>query len=99
MFTRQQLIAELPCLAAANTAPLEVVEFGHQDFDSPCSEQCLWAFRGLKRDFARGLLFWVKTLQAQGWEGRESYFTSYAESGLWQTKRGQATLRRETMQK
>ncbi len=61
---------------------MEVVEFGHQDFDAPCSEQYMWAFRGAKQDFASGLLFWVKTLQAQGWEGRESCFAPYAEGGL-----------------
>jgi hypothetical protein len=82
VFTRQELIAELPCLAAAAAPPLEVAEFGHQDFESPCSEQCIWAFRGHKRDFAGGLLFWVKTLQTQNWEGRESYFAGYAEGGL-----------------
>jgi hypothetical protein len=81
VFTREELVAELPRLAAADAPPLEVVEFGHQDFESPCSEQCIWAFRGLKRDFPSGLLFWVKALQAQGWEGRESYFVQYAEAG------------------
>jgi hypothetical protein len=82
VFTRQELAAELPRLAVADAPPLEVVEFGHQDFESPCSEQCIWAFRGLKGDFASGLLFWVETLRAQGWEGRESYFAGYAEAGL-----------------
>jgi hypothetical protein len=81
VFTRQELLAGLPRLTAADTPPLEVVEFGHQDFESPCSEQCIWAFRGLKRDFPSALLFWVKTLQAQGWEGRESHFVQYAEAG------------------
>src|SRR5262249_12540912 len=35
-----------------------------------------------KRHFPSGLLFWVKTLQTQGWEGRESYFAGYAGAGL-----------------
>jgi hypothetical protein len=82
VFTRQELVAELPQWAATDAPALEVVEFGHQDFESPSSEQCIWAFWGLKRDFASGLLFWVKTLQAQSWEDRLSYFAGYAEAGL-----------------
>jgi hypothetical protein len=61
---------------------MTVVEFGHQDFDPPCSEQAVWAFSGSRADFQSGLHFWIKTLQAQGWEGRESAFTGYAEAGL-----------------
>jgi hypothetical protein len=82
VFTRQELAAELTRLAFTDAPPMEVVEFGHQDFASPCSEQCVWAFRGRKQEFPGGLLFWVKTLQAQGWEGRQTYFAPYAEAGL-----------------
>src|SRR5438034_906303 len=63
---------------------MEVAEFRPQNFYVACSEQCIWVFRGSKQDFVSGLLFWVKTLQAQGWEGRESYFAPYAEDGLCQ---------------
>jgi hypothetical protein len=76
------LIAKLTDYAAADSPPLEVVEFGNLDFQPPCSEQYIWAFRGAKRDFKDGLLFWIKSLQAQGWEGRESYFAPYAGSAL-----------------
>lgn len=79
MFTRQELIAELPRLAAADAPPLEVALV-----EGPEWEESLWAFRGWKRDFASGLLFWVKALQAQDWSGRESYFRPYTESGLCQ---------------
>lgn len=82
MFTRRELTAELTRLAAAAAPPLETVEFGNQDFTSPVSEQYIWAFRGAKADFESGLLFWVKTLQAQGWAGREAYFEPYAAAGL-----------------
>jgi hypothetical protein len=82
MFTRKDLVSELARLTGTVTPPLEVVEFGSQDFITPSCEESIWAFRGSKRDFADGLLFWVKTLQAQGWEGRESYFLPYAQSGL-----------------
>jgi hypothetical protein len=82
MFTRQELIAELPRLAAAASPPLEVVEFDSGHFTSPSGEEQIWAFRGSKRDYPSGLLFWVKSLQAQGWEGKESYLISYAEGGL-----------------
>ena len=82
MFSQRDLIAELPRLTAADSSPWKVVEFGNQDFHAPCSEQSIWAFQGPKRDIASGLCFWVKTLQAQGWEGRESYFAPYAERAL-----------------
>jgi hypothetical protein len=83
MFTRKELVVELPGLSASAPRPLEMVEFGHQDFTSSCSEQCIEVFRGSKQGFPTGgLLFWVKTLQAQGWEGREAYFLPYGETGL-----------------
>ncbi|MDR3637840.1 MAG: hypothetical protein P4L84_28800 [Isosphaeraceae bacterium] len=82
MFSQQELISELPRLADAVSPPMEIAEFSNQDFEPPCSEQKLWAFRGFKTEFASGLRFWIKTLQAQGWDGRESYFMPYAEAGL-----------------
>jgi hypothetical protein len=82
MFTRKELVAELPGLSASAPRPLEIVEFGHQDFTASCSEQCIKAFRGNKLDFASALHFWVDTLQAQGWEHREADFLPYAEAGL-----------------
>jgi len=82
VFTREELIAALPGLASSPMPLLEVVEFGNLDFTIPGSEQTIWAFRGSKRDFASGLLFWVKTLQAQ--DIREGYFISYATAGLCQ---------------
>lgn len=82
VFTRTELVAELPRLAAVPPPPVEGVEFGHQDFTSSCSEQCIEAFRGTRQDFPTGLHFWVKTLQALGWEGRQAHFLPYAESGL-----------------
>jgi hypothetical protein len=82
VFTRQELIGELSRLVDAESPPLEVVEFDSQHFAVPSAEERIWAFRGSKRDFPSGLLFWVKTLQAQGWQGRETYFTPYTEGGL-----------------
>lgn len=82
LFTRAELTAELRRWMAAPAAPVEVAEFGHQSFTSPASEQSVDAFVGAKRDFAGPLHFWVKTLQAQDWAGRESAFVPYAESGL-----------------
>jgi hypothetical protein len=35
MFTRQELIAELPRLAAADSPPLEVTQFGSKEFIAP----------------------------------------------------------------
>lgn len=82
MFSRHDLTTELPRISALNSPPMTVVEFGHQDFVSRCSEQLVWAVRGSRADFESGLHFWIKILQAQGWEGREAYFTGYAEAGL-----------------
>lgn len=82
MFTRQELRAEWPRLVATGVPPLEIAEFGHQDIGAPGSEQEIWAFRGLKRDFASGAMSWVKTLQVQGWEGRQTALAGYTEAGL-----------------
>jgi hypothetical protein len=82
VFSRQELIAELPRLASADSPPLEATQFDSQDFITPDCEECIRTFRGWKRDFASGLLFWVKALQSQGWSGRETYFQPYAEVGL-----------------
>ena len=82
MFSRQDLIAELPRLAALAAPPMEVTEFDQWDFESPSSEEEIWVFRGAKQDFDNGLLFWIKTLQAQDWQGREAYFAPYAEAGF-----------------
>jgi hypothetical protein len=49
VFTREELVAALPTLSVVDSPPMEIVEFGHQDFESSCSEQCIWAFRGLKQ--------------------------------------------------
>lgn len=82
MFTRQELIAELPHLAVADAPPLEVAQFDGRDFITPDCEESIWVFCGSKRDFTSGLLFWVKALRAQGWSGREEYFLPCAEGGL-----------------
>ncbi|HYH69631.1 MAG TPA: hypothetical protein VD866_33350 [Urbifossiella sp.] len=83
MFTREDLVTGLDRLAVAPAPPLEMVEFGHQDFTSPCSEQLIEVCSGLKADFDSPLLFWVKALQAQDWAGREARFTAYTLLGLY----------------
>jgi len=75
VFTRDELVAQLPRLLAVDSPPLEVVEFGHCDFTIQGTEQSIWAFRGYKRGFASGLLFWVKCLQAEGWESEHAQRT------------------------
>jgi hypothetical protein len=82
MFTRNELVAELPRLSASAPRPLEIVEFGHHDFTASCSEQCIEVFRGSKQDYATALHFWLKTLQSQGWQHREADFLPYAQAGL-----------------
>jgi hypothetical protein len=81
MFSRHQLLSELPRLAGAPLPPLEQIQYTPDDFDTPSAEEEVWAFRGDKRDFASGLLFWVKSLQSEGWMEREEYFLPYAELG------------------
>ena len=88
MITRHELVGELPRLIAAAAAPLEVAEFEPQDFDPERSEQFVRAIRGWKQDFSSGLHFWVKSLQARGWEGRESYLLPYAQAGLCEPMSG-----------
>jgi hypothetical protein len=82
LFTRRLLLAELPRLAAQPRRPLEVVRFGAEDFASPCSEQSFEAHRGEKRHFPGALEFWIGSLRAQDWRGREEYFIPYAQGGL-----------------
>jgi len=82
MFTREDLVAGLDRLAAAPSPTLVLVEFGHQDFTSRCSEQMIEVCSGRKADFDSLLLFWVKALQAQDWAGRQERFTAYALAGL-----------------
>ncbi len=82
MFSRQDLVAELTALSIVQSPPLEIVEFSHKDFESPGSEQSIEVFRGFKRDFASSLLFWIETLRAQDWQGREPNFAPYATSAL-----------------
>jgi hypothetical protein len=82
MFTRRELLEAIPRLVEAAPPPMQAVEFDQYAFESPASEQTIWAFRGAKADFSSAALFWVKTLQAQGWEGRADRFVPYAETAL-----------------
>jgi hypothetical protein len=66
-------------LLAADSPPIEALEFGHCDFTIPGTEQCIWVFQGHKRDFASGLLFWVKCLQAEGWESEQQSLIQHVQ--------------------
>jgi hypothetical protein len=65
MFSLQELVAAIPSVVAVNSPPLEIVQFGNYDFESPCSEQSISVFDGRKGDFADWVTFWIRTLQAQ----------------------------------
>lgn len=82
MIARRELIAEWRALTEVPSPPLEFVEFGNQDFRSTCSEQVIRVVRGARADFASGLLFWIKAMEATDWFGPEPYFTAYAEAAL-----------------
>jgi hypothetical protein len=79
---RQELLTVWRAQTGVPSPPLEVVEFGNQDFTSPCSEQTIRAVRGARVEFASGLLFWVKAMEATDWFNPEPYFTTYAEAAL-----------------
>lgn len=82
MFTKELLLADYWNYSVRNFPPLEVVEFGNQDFDLPCSEQYVWRSRGSKSNFENGLFFWVKCLQSQGCDFSTALVTAYVKSGL-----------------
>ena len=82
MFSRQQLIAELPLSCAQASPALDHARFVQDDFETPESEEEIWAFRGSKRDFPNPVLFWIKALQSQDWSERDSYFRQYLQEGL-----------------
>jgi hypothetical protein len=82
MIEKHELFSGWRALTGVSSPPLEVVTFGQQDFTSPCSEQMIWAVRGTRADFASGLLFWVRAMEATEWFNTEPYFTTYAESAL-----------------
>jgi len=82
VFDKREFFADWRTLTGVPSPPLDVVEFGHRDFTSPCSEQMIRAVRGASADFARGLLFWIKAMEATDWFESEPHFTRYAEAAL-----------------
>ena len=82
MFSREGINSNLLTLMKRDPPPLEITEFHHQDFESPYSEQSIFAAAIKKQYCEDGLFFWIKTLQAQDWSGREERFIPYAESAL-----------------
>jgi hypothetical protein len=82
MFDKQELLTRWHALSGSPSPPLEVVEFGNTDFTSPCSEQHIRVVRGAHADFADGLQFWIKAMEATDWYNVEPYFTTYAEAAL-----------------
>ena len=82
MFDKQQFLAEWRALTGTPSPPLEVVEFGHEDFTSRGSEQMIRVVRGARADFASGLQFWIKAMEAIDWYDVKPRFTTYAESAL-----------------
>jgi hypothetical protein len=79
---RDELLAGWRALTGVPSPPLEVVEFGNQDFIPPSSEQMIRAVRGIRTDFPSGLLFWVKAMETTGSFSPGPYFTGYAEAAL-----------------
>lgn len=82
MFDRRELLSGWRSLTGVASPPLEVVEYGSHDFTSPCSEQQIRAVRGSRADFAGGLQFWIKAMEATDSHNMEPYFTTYAEAAL-----------------
>jgi hypothetical protein len=82
MFEKRELVAGWRTRTEVASPPLQVLEFGPNDFTSASSEQVIRAVRGVRADFADGLLFWVKAMEASKWNGTQQYFTSYVEAAL-----------------
>jgi hypothetical protein len=82
MIEKHELVSGWRALTGVTSSLIEAVAFGNQDFTSPCSEQMIWVVRGMRADFASGLFFWVKAMEATEWFNTEPYFTTYAESAL-----------------
>jgi hypothetical protein len=82
MFDRQELLSGWRARTEVRSPPLEVLEFGNQDFTSPCSEQSIRVVRGARLDFTDGLLFWVKAMEATDWFAPKPHFTRYTEAAM-----------------
>lgn len=82
LFTSQELIADSHWLAASEPLPIEIARFHKCHFESPSSEEFIVVSRGSKRVFSSGLLFWIQTIQADDWSGREKYFIPRLQVGL-----------------
>lgn len=82
MFTHQELIERLSEVAVTAAPPIEAIEFNQHAFDSPSSEQTIWAVRGSKNDFPNAKIFWVKSLRVQDWYSAVGYFEPYVEQAL-----------------
>jgi hypothetical protein len=85
LFTRQEIAATLSELAALQPLPIEIVRFDQLDFETPSSEESIVAAHGSQQVFSSGLLFWIKTIQAEDWLGhRAKYFVPHVQAGLCQ---------------
>ncbi len=62
--------------------PIQQVEYTHDDFKFPGSEQMIDLHRAKKIDFDNTLQFWVHSLRSQDWNG-SNQFLRYAQSGAF----------------
>jgi hypothetical protein len=84
MIIRAEWLANYRKLASEALPAIEVVEFEHNDFKSPASEQMIWTGCGVRANFSSGMLFWMKAMEASERLSPEPYFTTYAEAALCQ---------------
>jgi hypothetical protein len=89
MFSREALLEKLETIVHTGTDfrdfvsdRIQVLEFGHTDFNSSSSEENIIVHRGSRSDFSDALGFWLASLFSQDWLGREKYALPYASEGL-----------------
>jgi len=60
---REALYEAIDQVSKEPTPPLEIQEFGQQEFEHPEAEESIWFLRGAKSDYRDVVHFWLKALQ------------------------------------
>jgi len=82
LFDQNDLKKGIDQIDESKRSKLEVVHFTANDFESPSSEESLIICGGDKHAFMSPVEFWLLSLKADHWSGREEYFRNYALSAL-----------------
>ncbi len=84
LFDRNELTRKVFAFDVFGTVPLhlEINQFDQICFDSPSSEQSILVASAPKNLVHDVTEFWLFTMLAHDWSGREQYFKPYAETAL-----------------